>query len=93
MSVIVVFLRPLGLRLIEVSVKVFSEDYITGERRQTSSAFVTYVAVNQDGTKKLVPPVIPRTAHERRDYREALARRRHRLALAARTHRRYFEKS
>jgi acyl-CoA hydrolase len=78
---------------IEVAVKVFSEDYITCEKRQTSSAFVTYVAVNPDGTKRLIPPVIPRTAQERRDYREALARRRHRLALAARTHRRYFEKS
>jgi acyl-CoA hydrolase len=78
---------------IEVSVKVFSEDYITGERRQTSSAFVTYVAVDKDGQPQSIPPVIPRTADERRDYREALARRRHRLALAARAHRRYFEKS
>jgi acyl-CoA hydrolase len=78
---------------IEVAVKVFSEDYITGERRQTSSAFVTYVAVDENGKTKPIPPVIPRTAHERRDFREALARRRHRLALAARTHRRYFEKS
>jgi acyl-CoA hydrolase len=77
---------------VEVSVKVYREDYISGERRQTSSAFVTYVAVDENGQARLVPPVIPRTAEEKRDYREALLRRRHRLAWAARSHRRYFEK-
>lgn len=76
---------------IEVEVKVFLEDYLTGERRQTSSAFVTYVALDSAGKPKEVPPVIPRTAEEKRRFREALVRRRHRLALAARAHRRYFE--
>jgi acyl-CoA hydrolase len=78
---------------VEVAVRVYREDYITGDRRQTSSAFVTYVAVDENGHPKAIPPVLPRTAEERRDYREALARRRHRLAIAARAHRRYFEKS
>lgn len=76
---------------IEVSVKVYSEDFLTRERRQTSSAFVTYVALDQDGKRKLIPPIVPRTAEARREYREALVRRRHRLAWAARAHRRYFE--
>ena len=76
----------------EVEVKVFLEDYITGEHRQTSSAFVTYVALDEDGRPAEVAPLVPRTAEERRRYREALARRRHRLAVAARAHRRYFEK-
>jgi acyl-CoA hydrolase len=75
----------------EVEVKVFLEDYLTGERRQTSSAFVTYVALDAAGKPKEVPPLIPRTREERRRYREALERRRQRLALAARAHRRYFE--
>jgi acyl-CoA hydrolase len=78
---------------VEVAVRVYREDYQTGERRQTSSAFVTYVAVDEHGRPKSMPPVEPRTAEERREYREALARRRHRLALAARAHRRYFESS
>ena len=77
---------------IEVSVKVYHEDFITGERRQTSSAFVTYVAVDEAGRPKPILPVIPRTAEEKRDFREALIRRRYRLAWAARAHRRYFEK-
>jgi acyl-CoA hydrolase len=77
----------------EVEVKVFLEDYLTGERRQTSSAFVTYVALDALGKPKEVPPLIPRTREERRRYREALERRRQRLALAARAHRRYFERT
>jgi acyl-CoA hydrolase len=75
----------------EVAVKVFREDYLTGERRQTSSAFATYVAVDKQGRPHPVPPVIPRSAEEKREYREALIRRRRRLAWAARAHRRYFE--
>jgi acyl-CoA hydrolase len=76
---------------LEAEVQVFLEDYLTGERRQTSSAFVTYVALDSAGKPKQVPPLIPRTAEERRRFREALERRRRRLALAARAHRCYFE--
>ncbi len=75
----------------EVEVEVYLEDYLTGQRRQTSSAFVTYVALDQAGQPKRISPVIPRTRDEKRRYREALARRRHRLALASRAHRRYVE--
>ncbi|MGO9273329.1 MAG: acyl-CoA thioesterase [Terriglobia bacterium] len=77
---------------LEVEVRVYREDYITGDRRQTSSAFVTYVAIDSQGQPKPVPPLIPQTAEERRRYREALQRRRRRLAEAAQIHRRYFEK-
>ena len=77
---------------LEVEVKVFLEDYLTGERRQTSSAFVTYVAIDAAGRPKEVPPLLPRTAEEKRRYREALDRRHRRLAMAASAHRRYFEK-
>lgn len=78
---------------LEAEVRVYREDYLTGERRQTSSAFVTYVALDAAGKPKEVPPLIPRTREERRRYREALERRRQRLTLAARAHRRYFEKA
>jgi acyl-CoA hydrolase len=76
----------------EVEVNVFLEDYIRGERTQTSSALVTYVAVDQDGRPAPVPPLIPRTSEEKRRYREALWRRRQRLAQAAKAHRRFIEK-
>jgi acyl-CoA hydrolase len=77
---------------VEVAVKVYLEDLLTGERRQTSSAFVTYVALDAEGKPARVPAVIPLTVDEKHAYREALSRRRHRLAAAARAHRRYFEK-
>jgi acyl-CoA hydrolase len=77
---------------VEVAVKVYLEDLLSGQRRQTSSAFVTYVALDVEGQPARVPPVIPLTAEEKHEYREALIRRRHRLAAAARAHRRYFEK-
>lgn len=75
----------------EVEVNVYMEDYITGEQRQTSSAFVTYVALDEVGKPTAVPALLLRTAEERRRYREALTRRRRRLAMATSSHRRYFE--
>ena len=77
----------------EVEVRVYREDYLTGQRQQTSSAFVTYVALDPQGKRQEVPPLIVRTKEEKRRYREALGRRRQRLALAAQAHRRFFEKS
>jgi len=76
----------------EVGVNVYLEDYISGERHLTSSAFVTYVAVGEDGKPAAVPPLVPRTAEEKRRYREALERRRRRLVQAARAHRQYSER-
>ena len=77
---------------IEVEVRVFREDYMTCERLQTSSAFVTYVALDETGRPRLVPALIVRSREERQRYREALERRRHRLAMAKRAHLRYFDK-
>jgi acyl-CoA hydrolase len=77
----------------EAEVRVYREDYLTGARQQTSSAFVTYVALDAAGKPTGVPLLIARTPEEKRSYREALERRRRRLALAARAHKRYFEKA
>jgi acyl-CoA hydrolase len=77
----------------EVEVRVYREDYLTGERQQTSSAFVTYVAIDAQGKPLEVPRLIPQTKEEKWRYREALVRRRHRLAVAEQAHRRYFEKA
>src|ERR1039457_1523702 len=44
----------------EVEVKVYREDYLTGERQQTSSAFVTYVALDPTGKPQAIPPLIVR---------------------------------
>jgi acyl-CoA hydrolase len=65
---------------IEVGVDVFSENVLTGKRTHTSSAYVTYVAIDQNDKPHPVPPVIPHTPAEKRRYREAGIRRRIRLA-------------
>jgi acyl-CoA hydrolase len=67
----------------EIGVKVFSEDILTGEKKHTTSAYVTFVALDEDHRPKPVPPVIPQTAEDRRRYREALVRREQRLAHRA----------
>lgn len=70
----------------EIGVKVFSEDALTGERKHTTSAYVTFVAVDEDRRPKPVPPVIPETAEDRRRFREALVRRKYRLAQRPNAH-------
>ncbi|MBI4445859.1 MAG: acyl-CoA thioesterase [Acidobacteria bacterium] len=63
----------------EVQVEIFSEDPLTGERQKTSRAYLTFVAVDESGRPKEVPPLKTRTKEERGRYREALRRRRLRL--------------
>jgi len=65
---------------LEAGVKVFSENPLTGETRHTTSAYLTFVALDENRQPKVVPPVSCETAEDRRRYREALARRKSRLA-------------
>ncbi len=64
----------------EVGVKVFSENVLSGERKHTSSAYVTFVAIDEHGRPKPVPPLLLHTPQERRRWRDAARRRRIRLA-------------
>ena len=66
----------------EVGVEVYSENVLTGERKHTTSAFVTFVAIDEKTRlPKAVPPLLLRTADQKRRYREAGQRREARLAL------------
>ena len=69
----------------EVGVKVFVEDLLTGELSHTSSAYLTFVAIDSRGGCVPVPPVIPETGEEKRRFEEAARRRSERLALRARS--------
>ena len=65
----------------EVGVKVLVENLLTGERRHTSSAYLTFVAVDAHRNRVPVPPVIPETEEDKRRYEEAGMRREYRLQL------------
>ena len=65
----------------EIGVRVEVENLITGEVRHTSSAYLTFVAVDEKGQRTPIPPVIPETEAEKRRYEEAQQRRQYRLAL------------
>jgi acyl-CoA hydrolase len=64
----------------EVGVRVESENVRTGEVTHTSAAYITMVALGDDGRPTEVPPVQPETADELRRAREAQLRRDNRLA-------------
>jgi acyl-CoA hydrolase len=68
---------------VEVGVEVYSENFVKGERKHTTTAFLTFVAIDQEGNPKPVPPLIVKTPEERRRYREAGERRKARLAARA----------
>jgi acyl-CoA hydrolase len=63
----------------EVGVRVDVEDLATGERKHTSSAYLTFVGIDSEGNRLAVPPVIPETEEEKRRYEEAGQRRTYRL--------------
>ena len=64
----------------EIRVDVESEDLLTGEHRHTSTAFVTFVALDPVTHRPTpVPPLVLDTDEERREHERALERRRIRL--------------
>jgi acyl-CoA hydrolase len=65
----------------EVGVRVQAEDLLTGHRKHTSSAYLTFVAIDASGRRVPIPPVIPETDEEKRRYREAEERRSYRLQM------------
>jgi acyl-CoA hydrolase len=67
----------------EVGVRVEAENPRTGEARHTSTAYVTMVALDDDGRPTEVPPLVPESADEQRRMREAEFRRANRLVERA----------
>jgi len=66
----------------EIGVKVFSENALTGERKHTTTAYVTFVAIDEFTRRpKPVAPLILRTLEEKRRWKEAGERRKVRLAV------------
>jgi len=76
-------LNFVGRTSMEVGVRVESENLLTGERRHTSTAYLTYVALDGRGQPLPLPPMILETEEEKRRNREAKVRRETRLAEKA----------
>jgi len=64
----------------EVGVRVEAENIRSGEVTDTSTAYLTMVAIDDDGRPTPVPPLAPETPDEERRAREAQLRRDNRLA-------------
>lgn len=66
-----------GRTSMEVCVTTYVEE-LNGFRREINKAYLVLVAIDADGKPTLVPPVIPETEEEKREYAEAMERRKNR---------------
>ena len=64
----------------EVGVKVWAEHTRTGEIVHVASAYLVFVAIDEQGRLQKVPELLPETPDEIRRYADALRRRKHREA-------------
>jgi len=83
MAILVAQVNAVFSTSMEVGVEVSTEDPMTGERRRTCHAFLTFVALGPDGKPTAAPPLEVETDEERRREREAHLRRESRLQLRA----------
>jgi acyl-CoA hydrolase len=65
---------------LEVEVEVFSEEILTGARRLTSRAYLTFVSIDAEGRPQPVAPLLMDTPEDEARSRDAHARRAERLA-------------
>ncbi len=68
-----------GRTSMEVTVKAYAENTKTGSVIMTNKAYMTFVALDEEGKPTPVPPLIPETEDEKKDFAEAEARRNERL--------------
>jgi uncharacterized protein (TIGR00369 family) len=68
-----------GKTSMEIGVRVGSENLLTGEHRHTGSAYLTYVALDENSRPSAIPPLIPETETDIRRYNQAKERRKTRM--------------
>lgn len=66
-----------GKTSMEICVRTYVEN-LDGSRREINKAILVLVAIDEDGNPVPVPPVIPETEEEKREYEEAVKRRKYR---------------
>ncbi|MDR3741061.1 MAG: acyl-CoA thioesterase [Terracidiphilus sp.] len=70
----------------EVGVKAWAEDTLTGTLVHVASAYLVFVAIDKSGQLLKVPQLLPETPDEIRRHADALLRRNHRESEHARRH-------
>ena len=73
-------LNFVGKTSMELGVRVEAENLITGKKRHTASAYLTFVALDGNGHPLLLSPLVVETDEEKRRNQEASNRRKARLA-------------
>src|SRR6202522_3809280 len=68
----------------EVGVKVWAENTRTGSVAHVASAYLVFVAIDNEGRRVRIPEAVPETPAELRRFEGALRRREHRHAEIAR---------
>jgi acyl-CoA hydrolase len=76
-------LNAVGRTSLEIGVRAFAENPLTGHVAHTCSTFVTMVHTDLEGQPRPLPPYEPQTPDERRRWEEAAARRQVRAARLA----------
>ncbi len=68
-----------GNTSMEVTVKAYTENIISGDTILTNKAYITFVALDGDGKPSVVPALNPETDEEKKDFKDAETRRNERL--------------
>jgi uncharacterized protein (TIGR00369 family) len=68
-----------GRTSMEVTVEVHAENPITGEQTHTNTAYLVYVALDDDGRPTAVPPLLAETEGEKQKLAQGQARQEQRL--------------
>ena len=69
-----------GRTSMEAEVQVIAENPITGERTHTNTAYLVYVALDDEGRPTTVPALIVETEEEKQRMEQAKKRQAHRIA-------------
>ena len=79
--------NDVGTTSLECGVRVEAESPVSGRRVHASSAYIVFVAIDEEGAPRPVPPIVAETDDQRRRQREARLRREarmtHKLAVKA----------
>jgi acyl-CoA hydrolase len=68
-----------GRTSLEAEVHVLAENPVTGEQTHTNTAYLVYVALDDEGKPTTVPPLRPETEEEKRKFEQAKERQERRL--------------